>query len=95
MENIRGAASKFESCYLCQVLKDCLDLVVGDGKNIIYSALAGDGLQLFAVPRTGGAPQQLTHDSGNLMHPRVSPDGRWIACTRIVQSKQIWRRPLS
>jgi len=67
----------------------------GDGKNIIYSALAGDGLQLFAVPRTGGAPQQLTHDSGNLMHPRVSPDGRWIACTRIVQSKQIWRRPLS
>jgi Tol biopolymer transport system component len=66
-----------------------------DGKNIIYSALAGDGLQLFSVPRAGGAPRQLTHDSGNLMHPRVSPDGRWIACTRIVQSRQIWRRPLS
>jgi len=28
------------------------------------------------------------------MHPRLSPDGRWIACTRIIQSKQIWRRPL-
>jgi hypothetical protein len=66
-----------------------------DGKNIIYSALAGDGLQLFSVPRAGGAPRQLTHDSGNLMHPRVSPDGRWIACTRIVQSRQIWHRPLS
>jgi hypothetical protein len=66
-----------------------------DGKNIIYSALAGDGLQLFTVPRAGGAAHQLTHDSGNLMHPRVSPDGRWIACTRIVQSRQIWRRPLS
>ena len=66
-----------------------------DGKNIIYSALAGEGLQLFSVPRAGGASQQLTHDSGNLMHPRVSPDGRWIACTRIVQSRQIWRRPLS
>jgi Tol biopolymer transport system component len=66
-----------------------------DGKNIIYSALVGDGLQLFSVPRAGGAPRQLTHDSGNLMHPRVSPDGRWIACTRIVQSRQIWRRPLS
>jgi Tol biopolymer transport system component len=65
-----------------------------DGKNIIYSALAGEGLQLFSVPRAGGASQQLTHDSGNLMHPRVSPDGRWIACTRIVQSRQIWRRPL-
>lgn len=66
-----------------------------DGKNIIYSALAGDQLQLFTVPRAGGPPRQLTHDSGNLMHPRVSPDGRWIACTRLVQSKQIWRRPIS
>ena len=65
-----------------------------DGKFIVYSALAGDRLQLFAVPRAGGAPRQLTRDSGNLMHPRVSPDGRWIACTRLVQSKQIWRRPL-
>jgi Tol biopolymer transport system component len=66
-----------------------------DGKAIIYSGLAGDRLQLFSVLRSGGAPRQLTHDSGNLMHPRVSPDGRLIACTRIVQSKQIWRRPLS
>jgi WD40 repeat protein len=65
-----------------------------DGKTIIYSALAGDRLQLFSMPRTGGAPSQLAHDSGNLMHPRVSPDGKWIACTRLVQSKQIWRRPL-
>src|SRR5262249_6617007 len=66
-----------------------------DGKSIIFSALAGDKLQLFSVPRAGGSPVQLTHDVGNLMHPRVSPDGRWIACTRIVQSKQVWRRPLS
>jgi len=68
---------------------------LADGKTIVYSALAGDRLQLFSVARAGGAPTQLTHDSGNLLHPRVSPDGRWIACTRIVQSKQIWRRPLS
>lgn len=66
-----------------------------DGKAIVYSALAGDRLQLFWVPRLGGVPLQLTRDSGNLLHPRVSPDGRWIACTRLVQSKQIWRRPLS
>jgi Tol biopolymer transport system component len=65
-----------------------------DGKRIIYSGLSGDRLQLFSEPRAGGSPSQLTHDSGNLMHPRVSPDGRWIACTRIVQSQQIWRRPL-
>jgi len=65
-----------------------------DGKAIVFAGLAGDLLQIFSVPRAGGAPVQLTHDSGNLMHPRVSPDGRWIACTRIVQSKQIWRKPL-
>jgi Tol biopolymer transport system component len=65
-----------------------------DGKAIVYSALAGAGTQLFRVPRAGGAPIQLTRDTGNLMHPRVSPDGRWIACTRIVQSQQIWKKPL-
>ena len=65
-----------------------------DGKTLIYSALAGERLQLFSMPRAGGDPSQLTHDSGNLLHPRVSPDAKWIACTRLVQSKQIWRRPL-
>ena len=65
-----------------------------NGEAVVFTGLAGGRLQLFSIPRTGGAPQQLTHDSGNLMHPRVSPDGRLIACTRIVQSKQIWRRPL-
>jgi Tol biopolymer transport system component len=65
-----------------------------DGKAIVFAGLARDRLQIFSVPRAGGAPLQLTHDSGNLMHPQVSPDGRWIACTRIVQSKQIWRRSL-
>jgi len=39
-------------------------------------------------------PIQLTHDPGNLFHPRVSPDGHWIAATRIVESKQILRHPL-
>jgi Tol biopolymer transport system component len=66
-----------------------------DGKTIVFSALAGDRLQLFAIPSTGGIVHQLTQGSGNLMHPRISPDGKWIACTWIVQSKQIWRRPLS
>ena len=65
-----------------------------DGKSIIYSALAGDRLQLFSVSRAGGAPKQLTHDSANILHPRFSPDGRLIAGTREAQSKQIWRRPL-
>jgi Tol biopolymer transport system component len=65
-----------------------------DGKNIAYSAVAGDQLQLFSISRAGGTPKQLTYDSANLMHPRLSPDGRLIASTREAQTKQIWRRPL-
>lgn len=66
-----------------------------DGKRIVYSGLADGRLQIFAVSHIGGAPQLLSRDSGNLLHPKVSPDGKWIACTRLVQSKQIWRRPLN
>jgi Tol biopolymer transport system component len=65
-----------------------------DGATVIYSGLAEGRMQLFAISRQGGSPRQLSHDSGNLLHPRVSPDGRWIACTRTVQSQQIWRMPL-
>lgn len=65
-----------------------------DGKSIIYSGLDNSRMQLFAVSRQGGQPHRLTNDSGNLIHPRVSPDGKWIACTRLVQSKQIWRTRL-
>ena len=63
-----------------------------DGKTIIYPALAEDRMQLFRIPRHGGSPTKLSKDPGSLMHPRVSPDGRWVACTRILQSLQIWRR---
>jgi len=62
-----------------------------DGKTIVYGALAGERMQIFAIPRSGGSPKQLTNDPANLMHPQVSPDGRWIACTRMSQSKEIWR----
>ncbi len=49
-------------------------------------------MQLFGIPRHRGSPHQLSHDAASLLHPRVSPDGRWVACTRIVQSLQVWRR---
>ncbi len=65
-----------------------------DGKTIVFSGLAEGRLQLYSISRSGGPARLLTHDSGNLLHPRVSPDGLRIACTRIVQSKQIWRRPI-
>jgi Tol biopolymer transport system component len=65
------------------------------GKTIVYSGLAGRTMQLFTVSvSAGGTPQQISHDDGNLLHPRVSPNGTWIACTRSVQSQQIWQRPL-
>ena len=66
-----------------------------DGKTIIYSGLADGRLQLFAVSYIGGASRLLSRDSGNLLHPKASPDGKWIASTRLVQSKQVWRRPLN
>jgi Tol biopolymer transport system component len=66
-----------------------------DGASIVYSALADGRAQLFAIPKIGGVSRQLSQDPGNLLHPKVSPDGKWIACTRIVQSKQIWRRKLN
>jgi Tol biopolymer transport system component len=65
-----------------------------DGKTIVYGALAGERMQIFAVPRSGGPPRQLTDDSSDLMHPQVSPDGRWIACTRMAQAKEIRRLKL-
>ena len=65
-----------------------------NGRILIFSKLVADHLQLFSISRDGGIPKQLTHDSANLMHPRVSPDGSRIACTRIEQSRQIWRKPV-
>ena len=65
-----------------------------DGKDIVYSGLSGSRMQLFSVRVGGGSPRQLTHDSGNLFQPRVSPDGRWIACSRRVRSEQILRRQM-
>jgi Tol biopolymer transport system component len=51
-------------------------------------------MQLFAVPAAGGTRRQLTHDAANVFTPRVSPDGRFIAATRIAHRKEIWRVPL-
>jgi Tol biopolymer transport system component len=54
-----------------------------DGKTLIYSALSGTRMQLFAIPAAGGVPRRLTSGTAHLLHPQVSPDGRWIAATRL------------
>jgi hypothetical protein len=71
-----------------------------DGKSIVYAALSDGRMQIFSIPRTGGQPKQLTprkltNETDNLFLPQVSPDGRWIACTRMQQAKEIWRVKLS
>ncbi|HUG43921.1 MAG TPA: hypothetical protein VMN76_06740 [Acidobacteriota bacterium] len=63
-----------------------------DGRFLVYAALVDGRMQLFRIRRSGGDPEQLTHDGANLLHPRVSPDGRWIAATRIVRVKEVWRK---
>jgi len=64
-----------------------------DGRTIVYGALADDGsrMQLFRIPAAGGSPLQLTHDSASVLPPQVSPDGRWIAATRLVHRKVLRR----
>lgn len=65
-----------------------------DGKSIIFAGLSEGKMQLFSVPASGGHSVQLTHDADNLLHPQVSPDARWIACTRLTQAKEVWRMEL-
>lgn len=57
------------------------------GKGLVFAGLANGRMQIFSVPALGGPATQLTHDSFNLMHPRVSRDGHWIACSRL-QTRQ-------
>jgi Tol biopolymer transport system component len=65
-----------------------------DGKAVVYPSLVDGRLQLFRIGVDGGAPRQLTHDDGNLFLPAVSPDGRLIAATRFVHSKEVWAMPV-
>jgi dipeptidyl aminopeptidase/acylaminoacyl peptidase len=65
-----------------------------EGERVVYSALVDGNMQLFSISRFGGEPQRLTTEPANVMHPQVSPDGRWIAATRLFQRKEIRRLPL-
>lgn len=65
-----------------------------DGSTIAFSALDGDCMQLHAIPTAGGPARRLTTGQGNLMQPRYSPDGRWIACSRLDTTQTLWRATL-
>ncbi len=62
-----------------------------DGKTLIYSALDGGRMALFAFNLTTSQTRKLSNAPDNLLHPRVSPDGRWIACSRIRTTQELWR----
>ncbi len=62
-----------------------------DGQRLVYAALSDGRMQLYSLPRSGGQPQQLTRDRASLIQPQVSPDGRWIAATRVYRSKELRR----
>jgi Tol biopolymer transport system component len=66
-----------------------------DGKEVLVGALTGGHMEIFAVPSSGGTPRQLTRDSLNLMQPSVSPDGRFVAATRLLWRKELRRTKLS
>jgi Tol biopolymer transport system component len=65
-----------------------------DGKTLYYSALENDTMKIFAVSRTGGSSKRISEGPGNYLNPRVSPDGRWIACSEIETVQDLRRRAL-
>lgn len=54
-----------------------------DGKHLAFAALDGEHMQIFSVSRDGTNVRRLSDGQGNLLNPRVSPDGKWIACSRV------------
>lgn len=65
-----------------------------DGQTLVYAARESGRLQLFAISRAGGTPRRLSDDAANLLHPQVSPDGAWIACSRFQVTKELRRTTL-
>lgn len=63
-----------------------------DGGAIVYAAPVSGRYRLYGVSRDGGDPWLVAEDEANLMHPQVSPDGRWVAVSRIAHERRIVRR---
>jgi len=68
-----------------------------DGSAVIFISDRTDGRDelweqpLAGLVATGDARRITRHETGDVVHPAVSPDGRWIAYYRVVQGQRdIW-----
>jgi len=50
----------------------------GQNGRIVFSTQATGSFQLYTLHPSGGGIHQLTHVSGDAVHPDWSPNGRWI-----------------
>ncbi len=68
------------------------------GEGIVFSALAGARMGLWAVDRNpagwGAARLIASEPEADLLHPQVSPDGKTIAASRVHWRKSLLRLPL-
>ena len=63
-----------------------------DRRWVAYVDRASDGYyQIFRIPLSGGAPEQLTHDPSNKTQPTYSPAGDRIAFTVFSYRSHFWR----
>ncbi len=62
-----------------------------DGKQLLFSSRRefARGSAIYSVDLTGGNSRLLASDALSLLHPTLSPDGQWLACSR---GRDWWRR---
>ena len=70
-----------------------VDWMPGDNRVVLAAQFEGD-MRLFSIAREGGNALDLTPAGMHVFQPAVSPDGQWIAATRIETRKEVWRAPL-
>lgn len=74
--------------------------VAPDGSSVVFMSDRRGTFDLWLQPlhggRLDGAPRRLTDDAGMVAVPDISPDGRWLAYYRVLESQMdIWVVPIA